>query len=216
MSPTTSEGVSLGLIEHQLPFGLLVLDGAGRVTVMNQTAKTLLDRRDGLALGPDRVLVGRPSAEAAELRRRIADVCRGSQATWDATAFSLRRQGSRPPLSLIVIPVSAPTRGRLRESQGAVVLITAPDEQAVRREQLLRESYGLTRAEAHVTLLLLEGAPAQTIAKRRRTSLNTTRTHIRRILDKVGVRSQVDLVRSILTGSARGGGVARHRTSTRD
>jgi DNA-binding CsgD family transcriptional regulator len=62
---------------------------------------------------------------------------------------------------------------------------------------LSRALYGLTAAEAEIVGDLMAGLRPQTIAIRRGTALTTVRTHIRRILDKAEVSSQLELVGGI-------------------
>ena len=65
---------------------------------------------------------------------------------------------------------------------------------------VLRRLYGLTPAEAAVTVLLLEGLRTDQLAERLGITLFTARTHVKRILSKVDARSQAELVRVLLSG----------------
>jgi DNA-binding CsgD family transcriptional regulator len=56
----------------------------------------------------------------------------------------------------------------------------------------LAERHGLTRAEAAVLDLVARGYRDREIAARQRTSLATVRTHVGRVLGKLGVRSRVE------------------------
>lgn len=58
--------------------------------------------------------------------------------------------------------------------------------------------YGLTPAETEVALALAGGASHAAIAKSRNVSVNTVRTHAARLREKLGVRSQAEIVRKIL------------------
>ncbi|RAU20101.1 hypothetical protein CU669_20190 [Paramagnetospirillum kuznetsovii] len=70
-------------------------------------------------------------------------------------------------------------------------------------EDLLCKLYGLTAAESRLAAYLVgnQGAPKD-IALALDVSVNTVRTHMKRIFAKVGVPSQVELVRRILSGPA--------------
>jgi DNA-binding CsgD family transcriptional regulator len=67
---------------------------------------------------------------------------------------------------------------------------------------VLRRLYRLTPAEAAVTTLLLEGLRTDQLAERLGITLFTARTHVKRILSKVDVRTQAELVRVLLRGPA--------------
>ena len=56
------------------------------------------------------------------------------------------------------------------------------------------QAYGLTAAEAGVAQLLLLGDDITVVAKRSSTSVETARTHLRRVLAKTGTHRQSDLV----------------------
>lgn len=58
--------------------------------------------------------------------------------------------------------------------------------------------YGLTPSELAVALALTRGASLQDIATERGVTINTVRTHAARLREKLGVRSQADIVRTTL------------------
>ena len=57
----------------------------------------------------------------------------------------------------------------------------------------LRAGFKLTAAEAEVALMLAEGQEPQTIAEARSVSINTVRSQLRNIYDKLGVKRQSEL-----------------------
>lgn len=82
----------------------------------------------------------------------------------------------------------------------AVVFMSDPEREPPTWQTLLRRLFGLTRTEAEVAVLMLGGERVDGIARARRTSYSTARTHLNRILGKVGVQSQADLIRALLGG----------------
>ena len=82
--------------------------------------------------------------------------------------------------------------------EAALVLIHDSDRYAVPSKQRLREAYGLTAAEAGVAQLLLRGAGMPEISAELRISVETARTHLRRVLGKTGVHRQADLILLLL------------------
>lgn len=58
--------------------------------------------------------------------------------------------------------------------------------------------YGLTPSELAVALALASGSSLQQIAGDREVSINTMRTHAARLREKLGVRTQADIVRTVL------------------
>jgi DNA-binding CsgD family transcriptional regulator len=66
-----------------------------------------------------------------------------------------------------------------------------------------RATYGLTRAEIRLCELLLAGQSLAEAATGLRVSRNTAKTHLTRIFDKTGVRSQMALLRLLTLGGGR-------------
>lgn len=62
--------------------------------------------------------------------------------------------------------------------------------------------YGLSAAQQKVARLVAEGLTLGEIAARLKITANTARTHLNRVYDKTGVRTQPALVRVLLTASA--------------
>jgi DNA-binding CsgD family transcriptional regulator len=62
--------------------------------------------------------------------------------------------------------------------------------------------YGLSPAQQHVAKFIADGLTLAEIAARTGVTTNTARTHLDRIYDKIGVRTQPALVRVLLTASA--------------
>ena len=62
--------------------------------------------------------------------------------------------------------------------------------------------YDLSPAQQRLATLVVEGLALTEIAERMGVTQNTARTHLKRIFDKVGVRSQSALVRVLLTAIA--------------
>ena len=65
---------------------------------------------------------------------------------------------------------------------------------------LLQLAYGLTRKEAETALALLDGLSAEAIGDKLDVSVNTVRTHLKRVYDKIGVQTQTELVARLLRG----------------
>ncbi|MEM1376431.1 MAG: alpha/beta hydrolase [Pseudomonadota bacterium] len=93
----------------------------------------------------------------------------------------------------------------LQRGGASGVLLLRHAEQAERgsKEQkieLLQFAYGLTEKEAHVALGLIDGLSPDMIAKQSDVSIHTTRTHLKRVYEKVGVQGQTELTARLLKG----------------
>lgn len=80
----------------------------------------------------------------------------------------------------------------------AIVFLSDPSRKVKLDEEMIRHLYGLTKAEAHLAVLLAEGGHLDEVAKRLNISIHTARTHLKRIFSKTNTERQIDLVRLLL------------------
>ena len=83
------------------------------------------------------------------------------------------------------------------------IILAAPVAKIVNRNLLIK-AFGLTSAEAQVAALIHEGWNRVSVAKRRGASINTVRAQMKTIFKKLGVRSQLQLVKKISEWAAEG------------
>lgn len=86
---------------------------------------------------------------------------------------------------------------------GVLVLRSGSDKNLPVSEEkieLLQFAYGLTAKEAEAALGLLDGLSPYMIAQRCGVTINTTRTHLKRIYEKIGVQGQTELTARLLKG----------------
>lgn len=72
-------------------------------------------------------------------------------------------------------------------------------EMLARRLERARELFGLSPAQLRLARLIVDGHDLAAAADLLAVSVNTVRTHLQRIFDKTGTRSQSSLVRSLLS-----------------
>jgi DNA-binding CsgD family transcriptional regulator len=85
------------------------------------------------------------------------------------------------------------------------VFISDPELEPLTNEAILRQFFGLTPAETRLAILLLQHRSVEEAAERLDISLNTARTHLKKLFEKTGTRRQSELV------SLLGGGVSQLR-----
>lgn len=179
-----------------LAVGVVLVDENGHILNANRVAQRILDREDGLAAtagrlvasyGQDQVALGRSLAAAAA-------------STPTSGALSFARPSGRRPLSVVIKALRRePHPG---EPGLAAVFMTDPEQEVAAEAQDLAALYGLTPAEARLASSLVRGmSPAQAAAALGLT-VNTVRTHLKRIFSKTETRRQSDLMRLLLTGPA--------------
>ena len=77
----------------------------------------------------------------------------------------------------------------------AMVLVTDPQRGSSPGEDGLRAMFDLTPAEAKLVVALCGGETLATYADTTGTSLNTAKTHLKRVFEKTGETRQADLIR---------------------
>ncbi len=177
---------ALELLNH----GIVLIDGACRVSFANSLAKSICRETDGLALRGDQlVALGKP--DSARLSCAIRCAVNGGQ---DASLRVERPQ--RRPVSLLI--AALPLRDGYKGMPAALVLINDPDRAPAPPRVRLIQAYGLTGAEAGVAQLMLRGVGIADVAQRLNISVETARTHVRRLLTKTGTHRQSDLILLLL------------------
>lgn len=196
------ESVAVQVLD-QLALGVCVLDGRGRTVFVNGSAREMLRANDGLGLGRDGLSVAHPG-EREKMHRAVAEATRDTAGDGVRVGRALRisRPSLRRAFEVLVVP-STSTRLHDLGVAAAVVFIGDPERRIEAWDALLMRLYDLTASEARTALLLLQGHRVQEIADQHAVSLNTTRTHLKRIFMKTGARTQSDLVRLLLSGPAQ-------------
>ena len=185
----------------RMTFGIIILDRDGKPIFVNRQSESVLAQGDGLLLLRDGLSASLP-ADAAVLRRLVADACGtgGGRGLLPGGALHVARRAPRRALSVLVAPLRPRSFALADESPAAVVFVGDPERSVEGMGDVLRRLYGLTPAEAAVTVLLLEGLRTDQLAERLGITLFTARTHVKRVLSKVDARSQAELVRVLLSG----------------
>jgi PAS domain-containing protein/DNA-binding CsgD family transcriptional regulator len=184
----------------RLTFGVLITDGAGRVLLLNYAAEEIAAANDGLLLQGGRLGATR-AEEATALTRCIADAVRtaGRRNGQGGGSICISRPSGRRPFAVLVAPLSPETPlAAEHERPAALVLITDLDRRQDVLGRRLVELFGLTAAEACVSVALVAGKRLEDIAEERGVRMPTLRTQMRAILDKTGTDRQADLMRLIV------------------
>jgi DNA-binding CsgD family transcriptional regulator len=87
------------------------------------------------------------------------------------------------------------------------VLVVDPESSSTPPGEILRKVLGLTPAETRLALALASGQSLREHAEAVKITIGTARQHLKRVLEKSGVRRQAELVRLVLSFFA----AAEHR-----
>jgi DNA-binding CsgD family transcriptional regulator len=178
--------------------GLFMVDGMSRVLVMNREAERILTAADGLIATKDGLRTTR-AQETKHLRCLIEGAVKTTSGNGihHGGAMSVSRNG-RTPLRVLVSP-SAPSGGPARGRSSAILFVTEMEQPRIPDSTLLRQLFGFTPAEARLATALVAGKTLQEFAEEASVSLNTVRTHLKRLFSKAGVTRQAELVRLLTT-----------------
>jgi DNA-binding CsgD family transcriptional regulator len=164
---------------ERLAFGVILLAEDRSAVFVNREARRILNLVTKLRLKP-------PSKTEPRAARRIFVTRR---------PFGPHlRQLLKPNRPQLVSPATTPGFRRCL----VALLIPEGEIGLPKSGHLLRNLYGLTQREADVASDLVQGHRVSDIARLRELSVNTVRTHLKRLLEKTRTTRQADLFRVLV------------------
>jgi DNA-binding CsgD family transcriptional regulator len=196
----------LGLLRRQLatftghlerfPYAFLLVDARRRVLYSSAAARELMAQRDGLAIDQGNVAATSVKSQQSfhQAVTELASDCNSS-----IRRLEIRRPSGRKAYRLILMPIEGSRTMPLGVAVPAVSILVIDAHSSARPDpEVLRELFSFTPAEARVSTGLVMGQSAEEIAAETKTSVQTIRTHIKRILAKTSTARQGELISSIL------------------
>jgi len=188
-------------LDH-LQQGLLFVDSQARVLFANNTARKMLDARDGLRL-EDGCLSAAAVDQGHRLRRVVAScVDDSSVANGPGGEVDLARDG-RLPLHAVVMPLADESAAIhlpwiALSRPVAMVLVSDPEAELQTRVKRQCKRFGFTAAETTFALEIVSGGGRRAAAERLGITVTTARTHLSSIFEKTGTHRQAELVYLLL------------------
>ena len=182
----------------QMPLGVILLDRGARIVCMNNYARDIVTARKVLEIR-DGALRACAAAEQDTLQASL----RGASEDGEGDDGELIVLGAGGPGPLIAAMVTGGNPDHAFTGD-ALVRVTLFDF-AHRRTlsgTVLRQIYGLTRAEVNLVQTLVGGCSLEDGARELGIALNTARTHLKHIFHKTGAKRQSELIHQIETGPA--------------
>jgi DNA-binding CsgD family transcriptional regulator len=196
--------VTLDVLDNFLPIAVSAVSKEGRLLFANTLAKELLSEEDGLqSKGGSFCMSRRDNArQFAEMIEHATSVATKAGASQDrGKAMLVQRKKNRLPLWVVVSPLSRRFRSEIgQEDQLALVFVVLPERLGKIPEITLKSLFGLTNAEQKLAKLIVQGGRLEQAADQLCISINTARTHMKRIYAKTETCSQTELVRLMLAG----------------
>jgi DNA-binding CsgD family transcriptional regulator len=168
------------------------------VVLSNRNADAIVEKADGLKLVRGR-LVAEQSLDDCELQSHIARFVALSnrEGTAQSVSIHLSPDSDSLPLQLTITRFQSamPNNGQL----AALVFVSDPAQRPQSCSTLLRQLYGLSPTECRLADFLHQGLEVREAADRLKTTLETARFHLKRVLAKTGTRRQTELMRLMLS-----------------
>jgi DNA-binding CsgD family transcriptional regulator/PAS domain-containing protein len=178
------------------PQAVCMLDPNRRLLYANPAASEILVRNDGLRVEAGHLRAGSSRHDAA-LRRASEAVFAGGDTP--GRVRILRNPPERPPYLVLLLPLPDASVGVFGPSNTALfAMIIDPAVAVEPQPSLLMELFQLTPTEARVACRLAMGQTPEGIAKEARVSIETVRTHLRRIMSKTSTNRQGAVISLIL------------------
>ena len=185
---------------NRLSVASLVLDESGNVLQLNDVARELLERADGLKLVGSRLEASYPSDN-----RELYKLIRGALGLRDAPqprqareALSVARPSGDVSLGIVVEAITGAEWAEGRGQPAVMLYIRDAVGTSQVDDRVARELFNFTPAETALSLQLANGLSLEEAAEALGIMRNTARAHLRAIFSKTGVRRQAELVRLML------------------
>ncbi|MCK0149532.1 helix-turn-helix transcriptional regulator [Marivita sp. S6314] len=180
-----------------LGLGVFLVDAKHSVIDLNKAAECILDAADGIRLSPKRQLL-LSSPEAEQKLRTLVDGANGllnGEVGQLETVMAVRKQSGRYDYLLSVQPLNDAEAELEVGLRCAFVTIIDPARHGSLSIEGLQALGQLTTSEADVVRLLVKGYRLSEVAERRDVSINTVKTQLKDIVQKLRCSTQSDVIR---------------------
>lgn len=185
---------------ERAPYGVVVVSAEGTARFANRRALEISAMKDGIVVGTDGVQAKARDADGS-LQALITRVSCDPDGTGSTGMVRVPRPSGRRPFVVLAAPFS---RARLERfagvprAPGVLVAIVDPDHQPRLAADVLEDLFGLTPAEAAVSIRILRHDGLKAVADSLGVTLSTVRIHLQRVFEKTETHRQSELVRLLL------------------
>ncbi|MEM8651813.1 MAG: helix-turn-helix transcriptional regulator [Pseudomonadota bacterium] len=175
--------------------GVVFLDSTGMIIDMNELAVTMLSGVDGLTISN-----GKPGCTNPLSHKRLGNLISNiadENAIAAERSLLVPRSSGLPPYKISAQPIANADLPLGRNHACTLLIIQDPASTNAIEIETLMDCFGFTNAEAKVALEIANGQSVQEIAHATATSLATIRTHMQRIMQKMSINRQSEIVRII-------------------
>jgi DNA-binding CsgD family transcriptional regulator len=178
------------------PQALLLIDSECHVLYVNSAGREVSARCDGITIKSGQLLVMSP-AKDAQMRTAVDKMVKRRDSSFHR--LDINRSSSAAPYRVLLMPLPESGAVPLGVVQPAVAVLILDSSSSPQADPAaLRELFSLTAAEARVTALLVGGHSLAEAASQLNVSIETIRTHTRRVLSKTATKRQGELISLVL------------------
>ena len=182
--------------------GIVIFDHAGLVHFVNDAALRFVREGRSIELSDGRLMFAEPVAQArfdAYLQRGVERSDGGAEPT--AIVMRIDTSAAQPSFRALLSPLRIPADPATGSREARhVLMIYEPNAGRRLPRRILTELYGLSEAEASLTLRLFEGESLETAAQQLHVSVNTAKTHLHHVFVKCDAHSQGELLQLLSLG----------------
>jgi DNA-binding CsgD family transcriptional regulator/PAS domain-containing protein len=201
----SQEQASLAALMDRVTTGVILFNEQAQAVYLNRRAEELISDGHCLTLKKGEI-AAQTHAQTEQILKVLHAAIRTSIGDGQrvGAGVTLHRRGSGHPLKVLVAPLRVET---LSAGSGgarvcAAMFLSEPGGSAALQPDVLKELFGLTEAEALVAGELANGRTPQEVSRSLNISWHTVRSQQRAIYDKLGVSSQAQLVKAVLSSPA--------------
>lgn len=183
--------------------GVIITDDLARIVHANRAADRMLGGSALTNLNGE--LSAIDPASAQQLREAMTEAAEGTRANISkAGVCVVAKARDDRDLAVWVMPLDGGRRLQFGEHFNASIAVFVREigDTSLFPAELFIQHYGITPAEARLLVCLTQGMALAEAAEIQGISLATARTHIARVFDKTGTRSQADLMRLAISALA--------------
>ena len=198
---TREQALQKGL--DKLLIGLILFNNELQPIYINPVAESILNYHPAIELRNNKIYAHKTS-DTNQIHLALVSAITSINTLNDSstTALGLTHPDSETVLPVIITPThnikhDFDTKGKYAF---AAMSFSDPNKSYPIDTDKLMKIYGLTQTESQVAVAIANGASADAIASMHNVATSTIRSQIKTIYQKVGINSQIELIKIILTG----------------
>lgn len=181
----------------KMPLGVIILDQNLTVNYANSLAMSLIESRLGLCI-ENNIFKADSDIDHRKIQNSISKLLDTGNMS---ASLQIKKEPRRKTLDLTFRHANQNQKMSLStQDKQIVVYLSCPEFCSFSSEEILQNAYNLTTTEALLALSISKGLTLQNIAEGRSVSIQTVRSQLKSIFQKMNINSQSDLIRHILAG----------------